>query len=167
MSQPPGLQLLRFKVPHSESASQMHIVPAGRFAQWAVPMWHVGTAAQLVDAPGVHKEGSAGHSLPCDARGRRQAQPPAPMHETSLLAALQFMGGEGIGGGGEGTGGGGGGIAIGESAPQMIQPPLVTEPSDIHDMMSPACIMTLVGPVVPENCVPPTVTKSKCASVLK
>ena len=159
--------MLRFKVPHSESASQMHIVPAGRFAQWAVPMWHVGTAPQLVDAPGVHKEGSAGHSLPCDARGRRQAQPPAPMHETSLLAALQFMGGEGVGGGGEGTGGGGGEIVIGESEPQMIQPPLTTEASERHIMTSPACIKALAGPVVPENAWEPILMKSKFASVVK
>ena len=139
---------------HSLSASQMHIVVP---AQWAVPTWHVGTAAQVPVPPGVHGAGSAGHSLPSSARGRRQAQPPAPMHETSLLVALQFMGGEGVGGGGEGAGGGGGGIAIGESAPQMIQPPLVTEPSEYQFMISPAFIMTLVGPVVPEYRVPPIV----------
>ena len=74
--------MLRFEVPHSLSASQMHIVLFGRFAQWPVPMWHVGTAAQLEDPPGVHKEGSAGHSLPSSRRGRRQAVPPGPGHES-------------------------------------------------------------------------------------
>ena len=77
--------------------------------------------------------------------------PCGPEHAWYDGLAQADMGGNGVGGGGDGTGGGGGGIAIGVVEPQMIQPPLTTEPSELHDMTSPAFISTLVGPVVPDQ----------------
>ena len=56
----------------------------------------------------------------------------------------------GDGGGGDGFGGGGGGNIAGVVVPQMIQPPLVTEPSEYQLIVAPAAIWTLAGPAPPE-----------------
>ena len=61
-------------------------------------------------------------------------------------------GGEGDGGGGGGGDGGGGGgncAAVGLVLPQMVKPPLVTEPSVYHVMVAPTAICTLAGPAAP------------------
>ena len=66
--------------------------------------------------------------------------------------ALEASGGNGGGGGGGGGGegeGGGGGIADAVVEPQMMNPPDVTLPSELHDIVAPAAICTLAGPVVP------------------
>ena len=72
--------------------------------------------------------------------------PCGPEHAWYDGLAQADMGGNGVGGGGDGTGGGGGGIAIGVVEPQMIQPPLTTEPSEYQVILSPAFISTFEGP---------------------
>ena len=63
---------------------------------------------------------------------------------------MTACGGAGAGGGGEGAGGGGGEMATCVVVPQMIQPPLVTEPSEYQVIVAPAAIWTLAGPAPPE-----------------
>ena len=82
---------------------------------------------------------------------RRQVQPCRPEHET-YDGSEQLQGGAGVGGGGEGAGGGGGGVyGIMFVEPRRTQPPLVTEPSELHDIMSPAFIWTFEGPPLPDQ----------------
>ena len=60
-------------------------------------------------------------------------------------------GGGGGGGGGRGAGGGGdrGGKTAGVVVPQMTKPPLLTDPSEYHTIVEPACMRTFDGPEVP------------------
>ena len=46
-------------------------------------------------------------------------------------------------------------------------PDRVSDPSELHVIVSPALMLTPAGPLVPEYCVPPTVSLSQHDSVLK
>ena len=74
-------------------------------------------------------------------------------------------------GGGVGDGGGGGGNGDGgeddTAVPQMVKPPLATEPSVYQVMTEPAFISTLKGPELPLHCVLPIEIRSKPDSVSK
>ena len=48
-----------------------------------------------------------------------------------------------------GPAGGGGGVEMGLVEPQMMKPPLTTEPSVYQVIVAPAVICTLEGPALP------------------
>ena len=79
------------------------------------------------------------------------------------------VGGEGDGGGGGGGGGkgDGGGGEDDTAVPQMVKPPLATEPSVYQVMTEPAFISTLKGPELPLHWVLPIEIRSKPDSVSK
>ena len=75
-------------------------------------------------------------------------------------------GGDGDGGG-ESCGGGGGGMETGLVEPQMMKPPLVTDPSVYQVIVCPAVIGTLAGPTVPLYLALPIMMRSQQLSVTK
>ena len=69
--------------------------------------------------------------------------------------------GGGDGGGGDGGDGGDGGCGGGAGDAQITKPPAVVRDLELdHLIVSPAAISTLLGPLVPEYCVPPMIMSS-------
>ena len=88
-----------------------------------------------------------------------------------FAGALAGAGGKGAGGGGDGEGGGGGescgGTATGLVEPQIVKPPLTTDPSVYQVIVCPAVIGTFAGPTVPLKRELPIMMRSQQLSVWK